>query len=327
MAPKKAVPTPVEEAPPEAVEPPPPPEPTEDEVTELSTGLRLPLRGIDVGRIWACGEDYGAQASLIAELLQLEETWPSKPQRQIVCEFCIYNLAQAKALCLTMRQGAVLHAIMAQVLQLMRCRGISPRTMPKELECDTRRGMQEFTSLMLNHSVSKPPDRLDIFKVSEVKLITDFCSVSLFKHFVLYQFCINCPQEVQTLRVRRTVQRPLPPPDLSAARLRPRRWRARGKAPGEDVAGPGSGDGSAGGGEGDSKVTDAVARDVAEGGEDMEAEEDLSPEEQEINRLVEEKLREKEVELEAKLAAREEAFLAKLAAKQEEAAAAKPKKK
>mmetsp|Transcript_16002 Transcript_16002/g.28126 ORF Transcript_16002/g.28126 Transcript_16002/m.28126 type:complete len:86 (-) Transcript_16002:66-323(-) len=79
-------------------------------------------------------------------------------------------------------------------------------------------------------------------------------------------------------------------------------------------------------------AANATSRDLPEDslegavdGVGAEAVEDVSPEEQEINRLVSEKLAEKERELEAKLAEREEAFLQKFTAKQEEAKAGKKK--
>jgi len=337
MAPKAKPPEEPVEEPPE--EPPPPPEPTEDEVTELSTGLQLPLRGLDVGRIWALGEDYGAQAVLLAELLSLEEAWPSATQRQIACDLYMYNLSHSKAMCLTQRQAAVFHAIMARVLDLMRCPNTSQQAAPKDMPCDTAKGFQEFQQLLLNHSVSSPPDRLDIFRVSEAKLLTDFASVTLFKHFLLYQFCTNCEQEVQTLRVRRTIQRPLPPPDLASARHRPRPkgWKLKSQGLGQDGVGGGGSQGAPdGSGEADMDAVggaaNATSRDLPEDslegavdGVGAEAVEDVSPEEQEINRLVSEKLAEKERELEAKLAEREEAFLQKFTAKQEEAKAGKKK--
>jgi len=310
MPPKKPpVEEPVEEKPPT----PPPPEPTEDEVTELSTGLQLPLRGLDVLQIWEHEGNYDAQVKLLVELLGLTAAFPSTPQRNIVCDFYIYNLIQAKALCLTARQGAVFHAIMAKILGMMGFGsgdGEKKNPTPQDMPCGTAECFQEFQRLLLQHSVSKPPERLDVFRVSEARLLTDFASVTLFKHFLLYQFCINCSQEVQTLRFQQPLQRPLPPPDLSTARPRPRPrgWRLKGQEEAGGEAAAAGGGAGAGGGDGAAGEFDG--EEPAEGGEGDEA----SPEEQEIARVVAEKLRETEAALQAKLDAREEAFREKIAA-------------
>merc|ERR1711985_105709 len=67
-----------------------------------------------------------------------------------------------------------------------------------------------------DHSVgSKHP----IFLTEQAKLLSDFASMTLFKHYLLYQYMLYHPRETQVLRFEMNYEQPLPPPDLSAARL------------------------------------------------------------------------------------------------------------
>jgi len=296
---------PVEEA---VEEPPPPPEPTEDELRELSTGLALPLRGLDVAQVWTLGEDWAQQERLLVPLLGLEEAWPSVSQRSLVCEFYIFNLQQAKALCLTPLQGAVFHAIMHEVLTLLRCPDMQGRRGSQDMPCGAEACFQQFQQLLVQHAVSRPPEQLGIFRLSDAKMLTDFASATLFKHFLLYQFCVNVEQEVQTLRVCRPLQRPLRIPDLSGARLKPRVAEDKG---------------SAGGGQADSQK----AEEANVGGPSPLGDEATGTEEDEVERLVAEKLKETEAALQKKLDERQEAFELKLADKAAKGQGAKGAKK
>merc|ERR1712087_583763 len=76
---------------------------------------------------------------------------------------------------------------------------------------------------VLMHAKQDPPNRLGIFRDSEVRLLTDFATVTLFKHFLLYQYCINFDREIETLRFNPHLERPSPPPDLKLSNLRERR--------------------------------------------------------------------------------------------------------
>lgn len=297
---------PTEDAP---EEPAAPAEPSEDEVTELSTGLVLPLRGIDVAQVWALNQheekEYVQQTKLIVGFMGLAEAFPSSAQRNIVCDFYMFNLIQAKVLCLTQVQGAVFLAIMHALLEMMRSPEVADKTQPGNMPNGQAACFKRFQELLLQHSVNRPPERLGIFRVSDAKMLTDFASTTLFKHFLLYQYCINFTQEVQTLRVCRPLQRPLPGPDLSAAQLKPRTRRSKNEQQGE---GQGACEGGA-----------PTAEEAGNGAVD----EKTDPEDDEVDRIVAEKLRETEAALQAKFEAREESFKQKIAEK----AAAAPKKK
>lgn len=261
---------------------------------ELSTGLKLPLTGRDVERVWAVQSDFDKQAKLVTKLLDLDSAFSSQSRREIVCDFHIFNLTHAKSICLTSLQAAAFLSIMQKMLVMMSSQPVTVRSRPSDL-CTVSTCFKEFERLILMHSVNDPPERLEIFRGSEVRLLTDFSSMTLFKHFLLYQYCANFEREVQTLRFAMSVERPLPLLDLNAATLKPS--RSRSQEAGEGAA------------------RDAPPEAAAEVGE--------STEEQEIERLVRERLRETEAALEAKLAAREGALLARL---EEEAARAPPRR-
>lgn len=275
---------PVEPAEPEV--PPTPPDPPEDVITELSTGLSLTLRPKDVNAIWSASNDYAQQERLVTDFLDLETSFPSQEQRGIVCDFHLFNLIHASSLCLSTLQGAVFHVIMATILAMMRSADVDQGSHPPKFNgisiC-----FQKFEELLVRHSISEPPDRLDIFRGTEARMLTDFATQTLFKHFLLYQSCINFEREVQTLRFTLAVERPFHAPDLGAAQHKPKRKvQPAGVVEagefGEDLRARGIGE-------------------VADADDDGEDEHD-----EDVERLVSEKLREYEAQWENMLAERED---------------------
>lgn len=261
---------------------------------ELSTGLKLVIKGGLLQEIWQAEGDYEEQTRLLTQRLGLEEACPAPSQRQIVCDFHIFNLAHAKSVCLTKIQACVFVTIMANALEMMRSDTATGATKPSEL-CTASTCFKEFERLILQHAGDDPPRRLGIFKNSEVKLLTDFVSATLFKHFLLYQYCVNFDREVQMLRFEMRVEKPNPPLDLTIARPRERES--------EEVAAP----------------DQSELAQEAGGAED----EDLTEEEREVERIVKEKLEATEARLMARLEEREDAFKTKL----ESLPVAAPKKK
>lgn len=283
MAPKKK---PVQE---EEVEVPPEPEEpeiVEGDETELETGLKLPLRPNDVGQIWALQTDYAAQSKLLTQLLGLETAHSLVARRDIICDFHLFNLAHAKTICLSQRQGAVFHAIMSHILDMMAgWEGQEGEKIPAQEAPGAAECFQEYQRLLLMHAVNDPPSRLLIFGGSEARRLTDFTSTTLFKHFLLYQFCARCERDVQTLRFNIELARPAPPPDLAVARLKPSRRLNDSQNNLEETEGAGG-----------------------TGQEAAAADKEAPSEEDEIERIVQEKLRETEAKLQAKLAEREQKF-------------------
>merc|ERR1712224_476426 len=163
--------------------------------------------------------------------------------------------------------------------------------------------------MMRDHSVG--PN--SIFLGSQAKILTDFTSMTLFKHYLLYQYLLYHNRETEVLRFEMNYEQPLPPPDLSAARLvRPDRRLKRGLG---NTAG--SGYGATGGMASSKGMGDAVSPRYEPPSETPEVR-DLT-EEEEIEELVQAKLAEVQAKLEKKLKDREDAFHKKLEA---EAAAA-----
>jgi hypothetical protein len=182
----------------------------------LTTGLKLPLRGIDVGKIWDLDEKrFDKQSEMITKMLGLKERY-AVGRIDIVCDFHLYNLIHAKSLCLNSVQGAVFLGIMDHMLRKMTSASPTADMQPSDM-CTSEICFKEFQHIMLSHARQEPPDRLGIFRDSEVRLLTDFAAVTLFKHYLLYQYCMNFDREVETLRFNPQLERPSAPPDLKLA--------------------------------------------------------------------------------------------------------------
>lgn len=274
--------------------------------SDLSTGLSLPLRGKDVSELWSLHEDYDAQSGLISAWLRLMETFPVPEQRQIVCDFHLFVIIHARSLCLTGVQGAVFTSIMCQVLAMMKCVAVEDEKGPskEQLSAVTASAcFDEFQRLILVHSMDKPPECLQIFKGSEVRLLTDFVAQTFFKHFLLYQYCLNFNRDVETLRFGIGLSRPFPPPELSGARKVARKVKEEDPDSITD--------------EHDDKLPGSC--EPADGQEQGELNED-----EEIERMVAEKLLEVEERLKAKVNQREEDFRQRM---EEDAASGKKRGK
>lgn len=286
MAPKKGKkkeeeppppPPPAEEEKPAEDAEPPPPDPMED--TCLSTGLELPLRPKDVDQVWAAKGGFEEQGRLLEAFFHLQEGFPVAAQREIICDFHLYNLAHAKSICFSARQAAVFVAIMANIMNMMRSKRDENNRPRGQDATSALVCFKEFERLVLQHSMNDPPERLQVFRGSEARMLTDFASATVFKHFLLYQFCSNNEQEAQVLPFHRALDRPLQAPDLNLARKQRRKSRD-----GEELGTQGLGDSTQG----------------AAGEEEQE--------EDEIEQLVQKMLRETEARMEAQLVKREEDF-------------------
>jgi hypothetical protein len=251
-----------------------------DIVRSLTTGLALPLRGIDVERLWVAHGDVEKQSKIVEQLLGLEKAYTEPTQRQIAIDFHIFNIAHAKSIGLTSVKTAVFVAIMGRVLDMCRSPGGSrpPATANLAEMCTADACFKEFQRLILQHAVNNPPVELQLLTGSEVRLLTDFVKTTLFKHFLLYQYCVNFDVQLRTLRFNVEVERPMQPPKLDLSGLQPTKtFRAESKMHTVQM-------------------------------EQQEAE----TEDQEIERHVQERLRETEAKLQAKLEDREKAFRTRL---------------
>jgi len=254
----------------------------------LTTGLKLPLRGIDVEKIWALGEgSFDKQSELIMQLLDLRERYGTG-RREIVCDFHLYNLIHAKSLCMTTGQGAVFHAIMDKMLSMMRNPDAKHEMRPNDM-CTAEQCFKSFQQLILAHARQDPPDCLGVFRDSEVRLLTDFASVTLFKHYLLYQYCINFDREIETLRFNPHLERPSAPPELALGTLKKAERKVKDPENGHHA---------------DREFNQEASSDMEEREEPTE--------EEKIEQLVQEKLRETEDKLLARLEQRETDFMTRL---------------
>merc|ERR1711972_361939 len=157
--------------------------------------------------------NFEKQSDLIMRMLGLKERY-GVGQTEIVCDYHLYNLIHAKCLCLDSVQGAVFLAIMDEMLRMMFSTAATPDMRPGDM-CTSETCFRSFQRLMVTHAREDPPKTLGIFRDSEVRLLTDFASVTLFKHYLLYQYCINFDREIETLRFNPHLERPSSPPDLN----------------------------------------------------------------------------------------------------------------
>jgi hypothetical protein len=288
----------------------------EEEETTLSTGLVLPLKPSQIEAVWALADDHAEQGVLLGKMLTLEDESGENFRFEALQDFYVYNLVHCKSIGLDARQAAAFHAIMQQMLDMMKEAGqpegakINPQDATNPNEC-----FKQFEQMMREHSVG--PNA--IFLCSQAKILSDFASMTLFKHYLLYQYLLYNSRETEVLRFEMNYEQPLPPPDLSAARLvRPDRRLKRGLG-----STAGSGYGATGGMASSKGMDGAVSPRYIPPSETPEVR-DLT-EEEEIEELVQAKLAEVQAKLDQRLKDREDAFQEKMAA--EAAAAAAPKKK
>lgn len=203
---------------------PPKKEEAEAEVSgpeELSTGLKLTLSEKVIEEVWASGEDVEAQKELLMGKLReigafFEEFDAASFQHEVICDFHLQNMIYCKSICLSARKTAVFHAIMQQVLESMR-RKSNNTTHPGESYTNLET-FHEFQELMVAHAVNQPPEQIEVFLGSEGRLLTDHTTLTFFKHYLLYQYCLIFPREVETLRTDVKLESPLPPPPLNTAK-------------------------------------------------------------------------------------------------------------
>lgn len=262
----------------------------------LSTGLRLALRGCDVEKIMEASSaagglsthaGYAAMADAAEELLDLKAVYPEPAQRDIVKDYHVFALEHARSLQLTSGQISVFHAFMARLLDKIRQAALNQDGILTASDC-----FQEFQELVIAHATHDPPKRLQIFTAAEARLLVDFASGTVFKHFLLYMCTLGYQEKVEVQTFVNTVERPRPPPALATAR---------------ELKKSETGDG----GEGQNATVD----DGAEGGsaQDDAGESKELTEEEEIERQVEEKLKETKALLQKRLDERQKAFETKLA--------------
>eukprot|EP00811_Abedinium_folium_P036072 NODE_8815_length_1468_cov_3.138702.p1 GENE.NODE_8815_length_1468_cov_3.138702~~NODE_8815_length_1468_cov_3.138702.p1 ORF type:complete len:379 (-),score=118.27 NODE_8815_length_1468_cov_3.138702:330-1352(-) len=265
-------------------------------VAGLSTPL--PLTTEDVERIWAFGDDHVRQEAVITEVFGLVEAYPLEPRRLIVRDFLMGCLLHSRAIALAPAQGAAFVAIMLHLLEM--CKG--PCDEPRHEDCAAC--FDELKRLLMVNSVEDPPERLFIFRAQHARMLADFASQTFFRHFLLYQYCLNCNQEREVLRFTLPVGKPPPLPDLLVAEFLP------GVQPSVPVkakkAAAELGSGEPGTPSREARNLRAAPQAEDEGAELTEA--------QRIERLVRGKLAETEAKLEQKLQKRHSDFLAQLEA-------------
>lgn len=316
------------------------PEAAEEPELTLSDGSELPLSPSDVEAVWALQDDHAEQGELLGKMLAKKGKLTGNSsgenfRHEALQDYSVYNVVHAKSIGLSPQQAAVFHAIMQKMLDTMAPNNyqgegeeegygdgfsdggfkqtnkepglpmgaINPQDAMSASDC-----FKKFENYIRDHSVgSKHP----IFLTEQAKLLTDFASMTLFKHYLLYQYLLYHNRETEVLRFEMNYEQPLPPPDLTGARLVRQDRRLK--------QGLGSTSGPTGGYQGSGQESAAFQPPA-----DTPEVRDLT-EEEEIDELVEAKLEEIRKSWKKKLEAREAAFHEKLEADKEAAAATKKK--
>merc|ERR1719158_30379 len=125
----------------------------EEEETTLSTGLVLPLKPSQIEAVWALQDDHAEQGVLLGKMLTLEDESGENFRYEALQDFYVYNLVHCKSIGLDARQAAAFHAIMQQMLDMMKENGqpgakINPQDAMNPNEC-----FKQFEILMRDHSV------------------------------------------------------------------------------------------------------------------------------------------------------------------------------
>lgn len=256
----------------------------------LSTGLKLSLTPEVVGEVWGLAGDHEAQSKTVSRLSLPGLSDPHAFRAQVVSDFYLFNLVHAKSLGLLPRQAAVFHAIMEEVFLC-----IGP---DQDMESDAC--FERFRTLLLAHSIDRPPEHLAVFKGNEARLLSDFVTSTFFKHILLYKYCLSCQREVESMRLNISVDAPIPPPDLSSARQVRTSRKSSAAVAGEKP---------------DEAAADGDEQDKPELDEELE----------EVEAIVRAKLEETRKALEAKLDEREELFKQNLAKLEESSPKSKKK--
>lgn len=203
---------------------------------DLPTGIPLVFLPAQVAEYWrlrASAPDEATTSPLsgggdeartyVQDALELNLVRSRDFQDDVTSSLFVDLLNYAQSICLTPRKTAVFTSIMHHILATMRWRSETTTCVgePYSLsEC-----FAEYKRLLVAHTFAAAAnghakDRLGVFKLPEVRRLTDFVSSTLFQHYCLYQNVLVCLQESVTRHAEVVLEHPLPPPDLRRAKLR-----------------------------------------------------------------------------------------------------------
>lgn len=145
---------------------------------------------------------------------------------EVICDFFVSLLDYTQSISLTARKAAVFAGIMQKIFECMHLRSKTTDCVGEPFsssEC-----FLECKKLFLAHAAtasgalsSVSPDRIQIFSIADIKLLTEFVAGTLFQHFFLYQCVLVSPQDSSVTYRSVVLEGPLPPPDLRKAKMLP----------------------------------------------------------------------------------------------------------
>ena len=114
-----------------------------------------------------------------------------------------YNIKKCDDLNLTPRKTAVFHAIMAEMLELMKRRSAVCEF--KGVPITVEEALGDFKKLMISHCAALSPDTCCEFTDSDARMLSDYAMLSFFNHFLLYQYVLLFPREEENLEINMKV--------------------------------------------------------------------------------------------------------------------------
>mmetsp|Transcript_13051 Transcript_13051/g.22980 ORF Transcript_13051/g.22980 Transcript_13051/m.22980 type:complete len:179 (+) Transcript_13051:143-679(+) len=154
--------------------------------------------------------DPTAKVEMLCRVLQLNH-YADNARSAILADFCLYNLTFCEENGFSAEKSSALFSILRTTFEHS-FEGPVPVSMQESLAF--------FKERMLEHSVESPPERVGVFTLQEVRLVTDYIGKSFYRHYKAHQYCFSRRQPVvQSKRVLTVETPPVPPPLASATVL------------------------------------------------------------------------------------------------------------
>lgn len=151
--------------------------------------------------------DPAAKLRLLSETMEVNH-YDDNPRSEILVDFCLYNLMFCDENDFSAAKKSAFFSIMKRVFE----HGFqSADVVPMQ------QSLAFFKTQVLEHSVEAPPDRVAVFSLQEVRLLTEFVATTFYRHYKAYQLCFTRRQPTEQREKVLQVESPFCPPPLEAA--------------------------------------------------------------------------------------------------------------
>jgi len=187
---------------------------TTEDLPSISGGLEWTFKPSEVGE-WSELDHDDIKDRISQKLGYNEELTDFK--RDIITDFHLFNLVHTRSICLNDKQGAVFMNIMLQVLQKLHS-----QSQTCKYPGDSAQYPEVFEYFKQLLSAHCAPSVTRFFTLQEARLLIDFVTLTFFKHFLLYQYCLIYAREVQVIKADVQVETAHPPLPLNIAKFVPK---------------------------------------------------------------------------------------------------------